>query len=457
MKHTFRTLALVIVFLLGGSTVGTLFHGCVVRDSGSTLDVTLTEGTVLLPLESIASGLIGEEETSGSYSFRPATPGLDQLQVGSVVILAGKALRRVSAIEDRGGETVVSTQPATLNEAIQDGTIDWKRQLDFGAGVADLDDVEVFWGDVALAAQLSFDGETISYSGQIRGFRVETTLTPQPGRLNIEMTIRKKGVAKRQGSNSTLLDLFLPVVPMGGDDVQESEEDVLALSATGWIGGFGSEGQISYEDSGLQAFTLMNTGMQGDLELKFAAIGGASTLRTGVEVLNLPMKFQFPPVMIGGWLPVSMSIGVTPRITAAVTSPNASSRGAFEIEYSADQGFSFHSGIVEGAAQLHSAALDIDADSTISAGQVTTAFSFGLQFPRIEVRVLGQLVVPFMTIDTYGESYYEPGILSKRKACQRQKIHNKSVAGVNLSFLGFEHTSETELWNREIAEGSECE
>lgn len=456
MRHTSRTIALVIVFLLGSSAVGTLFHGCAVRDSGSTLDVTLTEGTILLPLESIASGLIGEDETSGSYSFRPATPGLDQIQVGSVVILAGKALRRVSAIEDRGGEIVVSTQPATLNEAIQDGTIDWKQQLDFGGGVADLGGVEVFWGDVALASQFTFDGEAISYSGQIRGFRVEATLTPEPGRLNIEMTIRKKGVAKRQG-NSTLLDLFLPVVPMGADDVQESEEDVLALSAKGWIGGFSSEGEISYEDSALQTFTLMNTGMHGNLELKFAAIGGASTLRTGVEVLNLPMKFQFPPIMIGGWLPVSMSIGVTPRITAAVTSPNASSRGAFEIEYSADQGFSFHSGIVEGVAQLHSAALDIDTDATISAGQVTTAFSFGLQFPRIEVHVMGELVVPFLTIDTYGESYYEPGILSKRKACQRQKIHNKSVAGVNLSFLGFEYTSETELWNREIAKGSECE
>ena len=456
MRHASRTTVLVIVFLLGGSVVGTLFHGCAVRDSGSTLDVTLTEGTVLLPLESIASGLTNEDETSGSYSFRPATPGLDQIQVGSVVILAGKALRRVTAIEDRGGETVVSTQPATLNEAIQDGTIDWKQQLGFGDGVADLGGVEVFWGDVALAAQLTFDGEAVSYSGQIRGFRVETKLTPQPGRLNIEMTIRKKGVAKRQG-NSTLLDMFLPVVPMGGDDVEESEEDVLALSATGWIGGFWSEGEISYEDSGLQTFTLMNNGMQGDLEMKFAAIGGASTLRTGVEVLNLPMKFQFPPVMLGGWLPVSMSIGVTPRITAAVTSPNASSRGAFEIEYSADQGFSFHSGIVEEVAQLHSAVLDVDEDSTISAGQVTTAFSFGLQFPRIEVRMLGELVVPFLTIDTYGESYYEPGILSKRKACQRRKVHNKSVAGVSLSFLGFEHTSETELWNREIAKGSECE
>ena len=456
MKHTSRTIALVIVFLLGSSTVGTLLHGCAVRDSGSTLDVTLTEDTVLLSLESIASGLIGEDEASGSYRFRPGTPGLDQVRVGSVVILAGKALRRVSAIEDRSGEIVVSTEPATLNEAIQDGTIDWKRQLDFGNNVADLGGVEVFWGDVALASQLSFDGEAISYSGQIRGFRVETTLTPQPGRLGIEMTIRKKGIAKRQG-NSTLLDLFLPVVPMGSDQVQESEEDVLAVSAKGWISSFESSGEISYAGGELQGFTLMNTGMRGDLKLKFVAIGGASTIRTGVEVLSLPMKFQFPPIMIGGWLPVSLTIGVTPRITAAVTSPNASSRGAFEIEYSADQGFSFYSGIVDEVAQLHSAALNIDLDSTISAGQVTTAFSFGLQFPRIEVRVLGELVVPYLTMDTYRESYYEPGILSKRKACQRQKIHNKSVAGVNLSFLGFEYSSETELWNREIAEGSECE
>ena len=451
-----RTASLVVVFVVGAAALGTLLDGCGGRGPASDPGVDLTDGTVFVPSASWEEALLGEDPATGEYRFRAGAAALDDLDAGDVFILAGKALRRVTSVEPGDDAVVVATVPAKLNEAVQDGTLAWEHRLDFTGETAALEGFGLRWGGVALAEDVSIDSESVSFSGTVRGFRVETKLTPSPGRLDVEMVIRKKGIAKRQ-AQSTMMDLFLPVVPLGENEIEESEEDVLRVSAKGWIGSFESTGSIEYADGQLQQFTLMNHDMTGNLELKFAAISGASTIRTGVEILRLPMQFDFPPVLVGGWLPVQLSVGATPRVTAAVTSPNASSRGAFEIEFSADQGFSFHSGIVEEMSQLHDAVLEIDPDSTQSAGQVTTAFSYGLEFPRFEVQVIGNVVVPFMTIDTYGESYYEPGMLSRRRACQRARIRNRSVAGVNLSFLGFEHTSEQELWDREIAEGSDCE
>jgi hypothetical protein len=53
------------------------------------------------------------------------------LQPGRVLLLSGTALRKITGVQQTSDRVVVSTEYATRNEAIREGTIEWSRPLEF--------------------------------------------------------------------------------------------------------------------------------------------------------------------------------------------------------------------------------------------------------------------------------------------------------------------------------------
>ncbi len=70
-----------------------------------------------------------------TYTFDQTTPALDALQAGSVMVsgVAPNApdgfLRKVTSVTRSGGDVIVQTQPATLEEAITQGSFSFSQTL----------------------------------------------------------------------------------------------------------------------------------------------------------------------------------------------------------------------------------------------------------------------------------------------------------------------------------------
>lgn len=87
-----------------------------------------------LPPETTA-GLLSVSPDGVTYTFDTMTPALGAVAPGEIIVAAPSAaapngfLRRVTAINATGGDVVVQTQPATLEDAIQQGEVVFSRRL----------------------------------------------------------------------------------------------------------------------------------------------------------------------------------------------------------------------------------------------------------------------------------------------------------------------------------------
>ncbi|MBA2500653.1 MAG: hypothetical protein H0V30_13060 [Chitinophagaceae bacterium] len=87
---------------------------------------------------------------------------------------------------------------------------------------------------------------------------------------------------------------------------------------------------------------------------------------------------------------------------------------------------------------------------TLSAGAMGAGIGMGLEFPRFEIALLGEIIVPYFVINTQLDTY---------RPCQMGNMKGKLVAGLSLSFFRASYNAEKELWSakkRWEREGSNC-
>src|SRR4051794_12991993 len=68
-------------------------------------DLSFADGTAVVDERAVRSGLRGDNGVT--YRFAAGTPGIDRLRPGTVALLAGEAVRKVTAVRTAGGEVVV--------------------------------------------------------------------------------------------------------------------------------------------------------------------------------------------------------------------------------------------------------------------------------------------------------------------------------------------------------------
>jgi hypothetical protein len=105
------------------------------KNIASVYDVTYTPETVLLSADIAQHHLKTAGPDGSTFTFDAASSDVRGLKPGSVMLLTGVALRRVTQVQPLGDSIVVTTGPAEITDAIKDGTIQAQAAVNFGAVV----------------------------------------------------------------------------------------------------------------------------------------------------------------------------------------------------------------------------------------------------------------------------------------------------------------------------------
>ncbi len=386
--------------------------------SGSyTYDVKYSDNTKIVSTETVDK-LISSDKESGVYKFSADADELETLEPGDVVIFAGHSLRKIKNVEQSGDEIIVNTEYATLNEAITDGEISWEKTIDWSESSSNVNTASLIIGDVIYASETKTEFK-VHYKGKLQGWDIELELEPDGEKLKIKLTGEKSFNGQK----------------------------VCKITAEGFLSKFKHKTEMSFSGGQLVNFNESNDGLQGELNVNFAAVGVGSD----IAYIGIPAKISIP-VLIGGVIPVNLNLIATLKIYPEVQQ-GASSQGSYKLTYNSDMGFEYENGNTKLNSKLNSQNMDITGE-TVTAGTVTTGIGVGFEFPRFEVAVLGEIIVPFFLVNISTVNFFEPGILSGVKPCQQGKLNLKVISGVNLKFLGVEynvqktHFEKERKWNR---------
>jgi hypothetical protein len=254
--------------------------------------------------------------------------------------------------------------------------------------------------------------QTISFAGKIQDWDVNFKLTPSATRLDIDVS------AKYQ---------------MGAAEA--------LVTGKGWISTFVQESLVTFEESKPEKMWVKSLGLSSEMELKWAALTpGAETL-TKIASFSIPAELPFP-IQVGP-IPVLLKLKAALQIVPELRVDQASSGGSYKVSYTSDQGFGVENNLLGELGQLHKVSVG-QSGETGSAGWGPVGLGFGIEFPRLEVTILGQTIA-FVTIKTYSTSLFltEP-------PCQMGTTLIFAKAGYQLGLLGFTIAEgDQEIWRKE--------
>jgi hypothetical protein len=399
-------------------------------------DVTLVDGAATVDRATVKTGLqaIEPTETGAILKFAAGTDAVRGLEPGQVVAFETVGIARIDAVEESGGQLVVTTTGATLDEFVQDGVIAWDANVRFDqlpaeayATAAIADGYEF----VASASNLPPAGATLAaadvdlvYKGKIRDFDVEWKLTPSAEKIDYELEISRSNVA---------------------------------VTAKGFVTSFHQGSRFEYDAGEATLIESEVTGMKGEAEITWAATQVKDPRDSIVEKLKLPLSVPFP-IQVGP-VPMTLTFKAEVRIVPAFEhTENGSSGGSFKLSYDSDHGFSaVQEGNISPVSRVKGFLADLGSKETVTAGLGPTGFAVGLEFPRLELALghpaTGGLfkTYAFLTLDQYANGMFTPGttLTADIPPCQRADIKVSAIAGYNFDVLGMVQVEDkTDLWTQ---------
>ena len=419
-----KSVSLVFVFLLvslmvscGGNDNKSDSDKSTDNSVTSTYNVKYSDNTKIINKKTVKK-LISSDKESGVYKFTKDADAIKSLNPGEVVIFAGHSLRKIKSVEQSGDELIVNTEYATLNEAITDGEISWGKDIDWSGSSSNVNQASLIVGDAMFTSDTQEEFK-IKYKGKLEGWDIELSLEPEGKKLKITLSGEKS---------------------ING-------QKVCKITATGFLSKFRYRTAISFRDGQLVNFDERNDGLKGELNVNFAAVG----LGGDIAYMNIPAKISVP-FLIADVIPAKLNLGVTLKVYPEVQQ-GASSQGSYKLTYDSNMGFKYENNNANLNSTLNNQDMGLTGE-TVTAGSVTTGIGVGFEFPRFEVSVLGERIVPFFLINISTQNFFEPGILSAAKPCQEAKMNIKCISGINLKFLGVEyslqktHFEKERKWNR---------
>jgi hypothetical protein len=337
---------------------------------------------------------VSSDEENHVYTLDAAgvqAAGLD-LTAGKLLVIHGVAARKIASVTPDGDHLVVETDFVPLNEIFTDGTIAWDYGVEFTPDT--IKSIEVAGKDYPVPK----DGTPIDISFEIGEFKYEIKATLDTETSTFEFTVTK-GIA------TALEGKFI---------------------ANGKIVRFRSKNNFQLGGGELQEWNSDFSGMRGDatLELVVAASG------RDVIDYKLPVPIMKIPFMVG---PVPVVLGIKIQFVINASVPvDGSARVKTKFTYDSDLGLSFDGATVSAGGNL--AGLTFGDDDTHETGASSAiAANFGIGFPRVELSIFGDSVVPWaQTAFLVGGSYtFTP-------ACQTADAEFIGAVGYNLGLFGFD-------------------
>jgi hypothetical protein len=224
----------------------------------------------------------------------------------------------------------------------------------------------------------------------------------------------------------------------------------LGFTAEGTIGSMRSVASAEYSENELRTFELNQNDVAADIDLEIAAAGA----RDG----NIEWEFpglMFKYVIFAGPVPVTLAFNT--KLIGAVTVPSVegSATGKATFNYRADTGFSYGGSDVAVNASVGDQPLQPDsADSGAKPGQPVD-LQFGAAFPRLEISVFEQTLIPYVEFGMTMGSRLTWGPLCK-SSYVRMVInagYDFEIMGVNLASDEAQLFEETERAQQDGCEG----
>lgn len=352
-------------------------------------DVTLSEDTAVVSPDSVI-------ESGGDHVYVLDASTLDatgtRLGEGSVLLIPGTALRRVTGVEESDGQLTVTTEFAALTDAFDEGDISWDVDLPTTmAFQTDPDDTPVPASDEEAAGPLT----DLSAMGTTEPVGVGVTLADgtmqqvawtvdEGADLPLKWTYSDGGLdyTFSLGVGAEHLEVQVQVTrDVGG-------RTALAYTARGRIETPRSSGNIQIRDGALAEAQIDQRGLQGELELTIAAAGGG----------KVPIDFELPGIWFRYIIPVGpipVMVGINARVIGDVEIPaEASAQASATYTFGGDMGFVLKDGAVDASVTMPD--LNVVPEPVDSAAMINNYVNaeFGVAFPHMSISLFDQGVVP---------------------------------------------------------------
>ena len=391
-----------------------------------TLKATPKENTTSISASVIAN-LENYDAETGTYTFSDDADEVEDLEVGTVVLFEGHSLRKIKSVKKEGGKIMVESEFARLTDYFKEADISYSAPVTWDkAGVAAAN-VKVGQPIATIVPPLftTLDGEEeglhVKIEREIRGWKIEFELTPEAGdKLKIKLTATK--------------------------------ERVCSITAEGFISSFTSNSSIQIEGGETQQFSYNNDGLEGEVELKFAAVG----LGSEIAILEIPATIE-RTILVQGIIPVTLRLKANLKIYPEVAA-GSSSQASMKLTYNSNLGFSYDGSRMNTTGGVSNDTAEQTGDSNTATAGIA-GMGVGGEFPRFEIGILGNTVVPYLLLNTHASSYLSTGLLDNRP-CHTATLKYAAHAGVNMNFLGvmtinndYKIAEQEKRWK---AEGSHC-
>jgi hypothetical protein len=271
------------------------------------------------------------------------------VEIGSVMLIEGLALRRVSSASRQGDDLIVETQEATLDELIQDGTMSWQQTVDYST----FRTAELYLGKQSCSAQQT---ET----------QVTFTCTSDPYTFKLEFT---------SGSGTTQTTVTVTKELSGNASLE--------LKGTGTVQDISTGGTVSYSGGDLEDMDLSQDNVRADMQLQIAAAGSGS----GDLKFELPTPAFKIPFTVGP-IPMHISIGAEAVLKLDVPlEATASATASVDLSYDADHGFTYEDDDVDVEATVNGTDI-VDGNFDSASNFAAVDAQYGVAFPRVGLSIL---------------------------------------------------------------------
>jgi len=393
-------------------------------------DITPQEDITVLDESTVEDRIVASDPAAGEYRFEAGTD-LASATVGQPIVIPGEGFGIVREVVDEGGNVLLRVDEATLADVIQDGEVsidydvswdDFDITYEQLAALPGVTNVRVIPGGSSGASSGGFTNISLAepstkYEIKFTKDKWSFTVTfePKDGKLNFDLTAS-------YGTGAT--------------------QKIAAITGKGWITGFSFLTEALFSDGGPTSLNSEVNGLEGELELQWAAFRTPATTLAQIVRFNVPVSVPFPiPGPLG--IPFVLQIKMAGRIVPELTAEDASSGGQWKVSYSSDQGFNFDDSGGKPTGSAKSQDIGVSGD-TVTAGLGPAGFGLGFEFPRFELGIAGLNAFAFITMDMYSTSLWTPGTVLSNDIppCQYGYTKHSAVAGYELKILGWAGVSE---------------
>jgi hypothetical protein len=353
------------------------------------------------------SDVFQNDDKYTTITFKETATNASKLKAGSIVFIYGKALKKVASVTSSSGKIQVQTTSCTLNEAISDGEISWKQNLKWTKELISSIRVDTKAPQVTKVTDTTFEVKF-----------------PMPNSLECEIKMNMKNEKLETSIEVTReINKFTKV----------------KYSFEGYLQNMKNEGKIKFQNSQLREFKCTNSNIEGECTVGITAIASSSDLLGPIEI---PFTLIKVPYIFYG-IPVTLNLKLLLVINTKMASIDASAFLKTKFKYNSIAGITYDGTDVGVTASAGPYNFDYLKDSNWVATSVAAGINFGIAFPRLELDIFDETVVPYIQTAFLVGGSFTAGV----KTCLTVDASFIGAVGFNFNFFGLAKGSGTKnLW-----------